>query len=205
MLGFKELYEKFHRTNLRPNIGGGFMKWNIRDWTFLTVFCCSCIRLWYLLGLCVKCITNKFRKIEIIRKLFFLLQGIGSPDRDVRIRFIERNWNKPWRILLVYVEWMKTLPTQSESDRRFSSSDFFHESVSPGPLSIPLVQLWIFPKILGDIRNLVLLHTCVNNATDKSLPVALLVCYRIRINCLCHWHLWLSLISDFHRFHATGD
>jgi hypothetical protein len=34
---------------------------------------------------------------------------------------------------------------------RFSTSGFFHESVSPKPLSIPLGQFQIFPKIHGEI------------------------------------------------------
>ncbi len=41
---------------------------------------------------------------------------------------------------------------KKESDTRFSTSSFFHESVSPGPLSIPLGPFRIFSKIRGDIR-----------------------------------------------------
>ena len=39
-----------------------------------------------------------------------------------------------------------------ESDTRFSTSGFFHESVSPRPPSIPLEPFLIFSKIRGDIR-----------------------------------------------------
>jgi hypothetical protein len=38
-----------------------------------------------------------------------------------------------------------------ESDTKFLTSDFFHKSVSPGPLSIPLGP-FLFSKIRGDIR-----------------------------------------------------
>ncbi len=38
-----------------------------------------------------------------------------------------------------------------ESDTRFSTSDFFHKSVSPGPLSIPVRHFQIFSEIHGDI------------------------------------------------------
>jgi hypothetical protein len=41
---------------------------------------------------------------------------------------------------------------QRESDTRFSASSFFHKSVSPGPLSIPIGPFRIFSKIRGDIR-----------------------------------------------------
>jgi hypothetical protein len=36
---------------------------------------------------------------------------------------------------------------------RFLTSGFFHESVSPKPLSIPLGSFRIFSKIRGDIRS----------------------------------------------------
>jgi hypothetical protein len=36
---------------------------------------------------------------------------------------------------------------------RFSTSGFFHELVSPKPLSIPLGSFRIFSKIRGDIRS----------------------------------------------------
>ncbi len=38
---------------------------------------------------------------------------------------------------------------------RFSSSDFFHESLSTAPLSIPLGPLQFFTKIHEDIHNFV--------------------------------------------------
>jgi hypothetical protein len=37
---------------------------------------------------------------------------------------------------------------------RFFTSGFFHESVSPKPLSIPFGSFQIFSKIRGDIRSL---------------------------------------------------
>jgi hypothetical protein len=40
-----------------------------------------------------------------------------------------------------------------DSSMRFSTSGFFHESVSPEPLSIQLAPFQILLKILGDIRN----------------------------------------------------
>jgi hypothetical protein len=44
------------------------------------------------------------------------------------------------------------LKAERESDTRFSTSGFFHKSVSPGPLSILLGSFRIFSKIRGDIR-----------------------------------------------------
>jgi hypothetical protein len=60
-----------------------------------------------------------------------------------------------------------------ESDRRFSTSVFFCESVSSGPLGIPFWPL----RIRGDIRNFVgiaddKLSTSVNNTGKKLLPVS---------------------------------
>ncbi len=53
-----------------------------------------------------------------------------------------------------------------KSDTRFSTSSFFHESVSPRPLSIPLEPFWIFSKIRRDIRELMFI-TGVNDTGDK--------------------------------------
>jgi hypothetical protein len=69
---------------------------------------------------------------------------------------------------------------------------FFHESVSPGPLSIPLGPFQIFMTIRGDIHNFVFttgvvdtgdkLFTVVNDKGDEVLAVLLLPA----INChLC--------------------
>ncbi len=49
---------------------------------------------------------------------------------------------------------------------RFSSSGFFHESVSPRPTSIPLGPFWIFSKIRGDIRELMFIAG-VNDTGEK--------------------------------------
>jgi hypothetical protein len=50
---------------------------------------------------------------------------------------------------------------------RFSTSSFFHESLSPRPPSIPLEPFfWIFSKIRGDIRELVFI-TGVVDTGDK--------------------------------------
>ncbi len=53
-----------------------------------------------------------------------------------------------------------------ESDKRFSTSGFFHESVSPRPPSIPLEPFWIFSKTRGDIRELLFI-TGANDTGDK--------------------------------------
>ncbi len=69
-----------------------------------------------------------------------------------------------------------------ESDTRFSPSGFFHESVSPGPLSIPLGPFWFFSKIRGDISESIFitgrndtrnnLFSGVNDTGDKTvLPI----------------------------------
>jgi hypothetical protein len=46
----------------------------------------------------------------------------------------------------------KILPILRDSVTRFSTSGFFHESVSPKHVSIPLRPFRIFSKIRGDIR-----------------------------------------------------
>ncbi len=45
---------------------------------------------------------------------------------------------------------------------------FFHKSVSPGPLSIPLGPFKIFLKIRGDIRELLFI-TGVNDTGEKFI------------------------------------
>jgi hypothetical protein len=50
--------------------------------------------------------------------------------------------------------------------RDFQLQVVVHESVSPGPLSVPEGSLQIFTKIHGDIRNLVFIAG-VNNTGDK--------------------------------------
>ncbi len=46
----------------------------------------------------------------------------------------------------------KEVINERESATRFSTSGFFHESVSPKPVSFPLGPLRIFSKIRGYIR-----------------------------------------------------
>ncbi len=72
--------------------------------------------------------------------------------------------------------WLCTSPPQSfsigsakcnrESDTRFSTSSFFHESVSPRPPSIPLEPFWICSKSRGDICEL-MFTTGVVDTGDK--------------------------------------
>ncbi len=45
--------------------------------------------------------------------------------------------------------------SKRKSDKRFSSSGFFHESVSPEPLSIPLGPFFEFGRKFAEIRNFV--------------------------------------------------
>ncbi len=56
--------------------------------------------------------------------------------------------------------------TERESDTRFSTSGFFLELLSPGPLSIYTGPFWIFSKIRGDIRKWMFI-TGVNDTGDK--------------------------------------
>ncbi len=66
-----------------------------------------------------------------------------------------------------------------ESDTRFSTSGFFHESVSPRPPSIPVEPFWIFSKIRRDIRELLFitgvsdngnkLYSGVNDTSEKFI------------------------------------
>ncbi len=49
-----------------------------------------------------------------------------------------------------------------DSVTRFFASDFFHESVSPPPQSIPFRPFQIFSKIRGDIRES-WCTTCIND------------------------------------------
>jgi hypothetical protein len=72
---------------------------------------------------------------------------------------------------------------------RFSTSGFFHESVSPQPLSILLGLFQIFTKICGDIRNFVFIadvkdsdnkrFTVVNDTGENSSPVIKLSTYTL--------------------------
>ncbi len=55
---------------------------------------------------------------------------------------------------------------QRESDTRFSTSGFFHESVTPGPMSTPLGLFRIFSKIREDILEWMFI-TGVNDTGDK--------------------------------------
>ncbi len=67
-----------------------------------------------------------------------------------------------------------------EFDTRFLSSGFFHESVSPRPLSMPMGLFQMFTKICVDIHNFVVitgvikLFTSVNKTGDKLFVVLLL-------------------------------
>jgi hypothetical protein len=53
---------------------------------------------------------------------------------------------------------------QKDSVTRFSTYGFFHESVSPKPLSIPLGPFQIFSKILTDIRS----SRCTTGVVDTG-------------------------------------
>ncbi len=66
---------------------------------------------------------------------------------------------------------------------RFSTSGFFHESVSPRPPSIPLEPFWIFSKICRDIRELMLTTPVIN--------------YRRKICRRCRCHRRLIFVTDF--------
>jgi hypothetical protein len=57
-------------------------------------------------------------------------------------------------------------PLKRDSVTRFFPSRFFHESVSPKPLSIPLRPFQIFLKIRGDICSS-RLTTGINNTGGK--------------------------------------
>jgi len=58
-----------------------------------------------------------------------------------------------------------------DSVTRFSTSGFFHESVSPKPLSLPIGPFRIFSKIRGDIRSS-RFATGVNNTGGKCKKFA---------------------------------
>ena len=58
-------------------------------------------------------------------------------------------WALEIETFLGTVKWIRAY---RESDTRISTSGFFHKSVSPGPLSIPLGPFRIFSKIRGDNR-----------------------------------------------------
>jgi hypothetical protein len=57
-------------------------------------------------------------------------------------------------------------PLKRESDTRFLTSGFYCDSVSSGPMSIPLGPFQIFSKIRGDIHNFVFIAG-VNDTGDK--------------------------------------
>ncbi len=57
---------------------------------------------------------------------------------------------------IVLLEFYTLFLTRFENDikgTRFLTSGFFHKSVSPKPLSMPLGSFWIFSKIRGDFRS----------------------------------------------------
>jgi hypothetical protein len=62
---------------------------------------------------------------------------------------------------------------------RFSTSGFFHESVSPKHLSIPLRPFRIFSKIRGDIRG----SRCTTGKWKKSSSRKILI--------ILFGHLWV--------------
>ncbi len=79
---------------------------------------------------------------------------------------------------------MENQGSLKEVSHKISTLGFFHESVSPGPLSIPVGLFRIFTKIRGNIRNFVfivgvsetgkMLFSGVNDTDDKLSPVSLL-------------------------------
>ncbi len=69
--------------------------------------------------------------------------------------------------------------------RDFSTSGFFHGSVSPKPLSIPLRLFQIFSKIRGDIRGS-RYTTGVNNTGGKWKKSS-----RRKILTILFGHLWV--------------
>ncbi len=91
-----------------------------------------------------------------------------------------------------------------ESDTRFLTSSFFHESVSPRPPCIPLEHFWIFSKIRGDIRELMFitrvnytgdkLFSGVNDTGEKYVPGVVDTVQektkKPKIYRWCHWHRW---------------
>ncbi len=77
-----------------------------------------------------------------------------------------------------------------ESDTRFSTSVFFHESVYPGPLSIPLGSFRLFSKIRRDNLEWMFISG-VNDTGDKRW-------HRRQIN-LCHGFSLIGGVVD------TGD
>ncbi len=67
------------------------------------------------------------------------------------------------------VRFICTTYTVTSRDVIFRYPDqFFHESVSPRPPSIPLKPFWIFSKIHGDIRELMFI-TGVNNTGEQFI------------------------------------
>jgi hypothetical protein len=57
-------------------------------------------------------------------------------------------YNWPYKFCIVYsaIGTVQFRTIKRESDTRFSTSGFFHESVSPGPMSTPLGRLEVFQK-----------------------------------------------------------
>jgi hypothetical protein len=101
----------------------------------------------------------------------------------------------PWLSLPFLERWWNARDPISnflrESDKRFLTSGIFHESMSPGPLSIPLGLFQIFSKIHGDICEWVLSPVSMSPAISCS-PVlttpAITHFSRIFSDPRCRWY-----------------
>jgi hypothetical protein len=67
-------------------------------------------------------------------------------EKDIQTNFHAPRYNR------ICFKFHPGTADERESDTRFSTSGFFHKSVSHGPLSISLGSFRFFSKIRGDIR-----------------------------------------------------
>jgi hypothetical protein len=81
-----------------------------------------------------------------------------------------------------------------DSVMRFSSSGFFHESVSPKPLSIPLQPFQIFLKFGGEIRS----SRCTTGVDDTGGKWKKSSIIKVLIILFGHlWEVELTFIDTF--------
>ncbi len=83
-----------------------------------------------------------FEHEVFLRNFFYLsLSGLQS---QLNSRVLSQQARRSYSVCLTYSH---QYLTSRESDTRFSTSDFFHKSVSPGPLSMPIGPFRFFSKI----------------------------------------------------------
>ncbi len=171
------------------------------------------------------------RPIKLSYQLNFSFKSTSTRSRQ-KYNHYHSTW-KNKKFHLVYHEqsllFLRELPFKRDSVTRFSTSGFFHESVSPKHLSILLRPFRIFSKIRGDIRG----SRCTTGVNDTGgkwkksssrkvliilfghlwvveLTYILIFAFKFTWRCLqpdivfiichrCQWHRWCTLTCEYLR------